>query len=89
MSASRKRCNAHDNGVLQDEYSNVAQSVLWPVLASRDFAAAGLVNISRLSMSRSLVSRFCSLFFLHRAFAVVAGSVALHRVSIRTLGELS
>jgi hypothetical protein len=49
----------------------------------------GQLPISRLSMSRSLVSRFCSLFFLHRAFAVVAGFVALHRVSIRTLGELS
>jgi len=44
-------------------------------------------------MSRSLVSRVCSLFFLHRAFAFVVvvtlGFVALHRVSIRTLDELS
>jgi len=41
-------------------------------------------------MSRSLVSRFCSLLFLHRAFALVIalGFVALHRVSIRTLDEL-
>jgi hypothetical protein len=47
--------------------------------------------ISRVSMSRSLVSRVCSLFFLHRVFAfvVVLGLVALHRVSIRTLDELS
>jgi hypothetical protein len=46
---------------------------------------------SAFSMSRSLVSRVCSLFFLHRAFAfvVVLGFVALHRVSIRTLDELS
>lgn len=68
-----------------------AGNALWPVLASRDFAAAGLVNISRLSMSRSLVSRICSLFFLHRSFAFVValGFVALHRVSIRTLDELS
>ena len=45
----------------------------------------------RVSMSRSLVSRVCSLFFLHRAFAFVValGFVALHRVSIRTLDELS
>ena len=44
-------------------------------------------------MSRSLVSRDCSLFFLHRAFAFVvalgfvARRVALHRVSMRTLEE--
>ena len=46
---------------------------------------------SRLSMSRSLVSRFVLCFFLHRAFALVValGFVALHRVSIRTLDELS
>jgi hypothetical protein len=51
----------------------------------------GSLPRSRLSMSRSLVSRVCSLFFLHRAFAVVValGFVALHRVSIRTLDELS
>src|SRR5271170_1358711 len=44
-------------------------------------------NRSRLSMSRSLVSRFVLCFFLHRAFAFVValGFVALHRVSIRTL----
>ena len=43
------------------------------------------------SMSRSLVSRFVLRFFLHGAFAfvVVLEFVALHRVSIRTLDELS
>src|ERR1700733_5237403 len=44
---------------------------------------------SRLSMSRSLVSRFARCFFLHRGFCFVLGfvapHVALHRVSIRTL----
>src|ERR1700678_4775515 len=42
-------------------------------------------------MSRSLVSRIVLCFFLHRAFAfvVIVGFVALHRVSIRTLDELS
>ena len=35
------------------------------------------------------MSRFASRFFLHRAFGFVAPHVALHRVSIRTLDELS
>jgi hypothetical protein len=45
---------------------------------------------SAFSMSRSLVSRVLC-FFLHRffAFVVVHSFVALHRVSIRTLDELS
>ena len=49
------------------------------------------VTTSAFSVSRSLVSRFASRFFLHRAFAFgfVAPHVALHRVSIRTLDELS
>jgi hypothetical protein len=46
---------------------------------------------SAFSMSRSLVSRLVLRFFLHRdfAFIVVHSFVALHRVSIRTLDELS
>src|SRR5271170_3854478 len=48
---------------------------------------------SRLSMSRSLLSRFGFCLFLHRSFLLlllfVAMYVALHRVSIRTLDELS
>jgi hypothetical protein len=42
-------------------------------------------------MSRSLVSSYVLCFFLQRAFAFVValGFVALHRVSIRTLDELS
>jgi hypothetical protein len=44
-------------------------------------------------MSRSLVSRFVLRFFLRMGFAfvvdLVALHVALHRVSIRTLDELS
>ena len=35
------------------------------------------------------MSRFVLRFYLHRAFVVVLGFVALHRVSIRTLDELS
>ena len=34
------------------------------------------------------MSRICSVFFLHRAFVVALGFVALHRVSIRTLDDL-
>ena len=49
------------------------------------------VTTSAFSVSRSLVSRFASRFFLHRAFGFgfVAPHVALHRVSIRTLDEPS
>jgi hypothetical protein len=49
-------------------------------------------DAKRVSMSRSPVSRFASRFFLHRAFAfgfAAPPHVALHRVSIRTLDELS
>ena len=60
------------------------------LVVSRQLRSA-LVHTSRLSMSRSLVSRIVLCFFLHRAFAFVValGFVALHRVSIRTLDELS
>jgi hypothetical protein len=51
------------------------------------------VSTSAFSMSRSVVSRFVLHFFLHWVFAFVVGfvapHVALHRVSIRTLDELS
>ena len=50
------------------------------------------MTTSAFSMSRSLESRFGFDFSFHRAFAFalvgVATLVVLHRVSIRTLGEL-
>jgi len=53
---------------------------------------ARLLITSAFSMSRSLEPRFVFGFSFHRAFAFalvgVATHVVLHRVSIRTLGEL-
>src|SRR5450631_809953 len=62
--------------------------VLHPVDTEFKFVHVMRVKMnSRLSMSRSLVSRFVLCFFLHRSFAFVVALafVALHRVSIRTL----
>ena len=54
-----------------------------------DVPKKSLVVRSAFSMSRSLVSRVCSLFFPSQGSCCCFGFVALHRVSIRTLDELS